>query len=190
MLLVAVHCALYIAVRVLRTVLGLAEAGLPEPVRFIDATLARCRPQPSVGDGGSDMITRDHPVQISDPPGVALAASYSHVSHAGDFVHVAGQIAKDETGGWVGIGDAGAQARQVYINIGRCLACVGATARDVVKINTILVDRADRDAVTFVRLAFFGDHRPPHSGIIASLGSPEVRVEVEVIAYVPAERRR
>lgn len=136
------------------------------------------------------MTKREKPVQIIDPPGVHPAISYSHVAAAGDFVHVAGQIAKDETGGWVGIGDAGAQARQVYINIGRCLASVGATARDVVKINTILVDSADRDAVTAVRIAFFGDHRPPHTGIIANLGSPEARVEVEVIAYVPVERRR
>ncbi len=132
------------------------------------------------------MTSTNGPLTLVDPPDVAPATSYSHVSRAGDFVFVAGQIAKDETGAWVGLGDAGAQARQVYVNIGRCLASVGATARDVVKINTILVDRADRDAVTAARLAFFGDHRPPHTGIIiAGLGSPEVRVEVEVIAYLP-----
>jgi enamine deaminase RidA (YjgF/YER057c/UK114 family) len=125
--------------------------------------------------------------ELIDPPDVAPASTYSHVSRAGDFIFVAGQIAKDEAGRWVGLGDAGAQARQVYVNIGRCLASAGATPLDVVKINTILVDRADRDAVTAERLAFFGDHRPPHTGIIiAGLGSPEVRVEVEVIAYVPA----
>jgi len=85
-----------------------------------------------------------------------------------------------------GLGDAGAQARQVYRNIGRCLAAVGATPQDVVKIHTILVDRADRDAVTAERLAFFGAHRPPHTGIIVvGLGSPEVRVEVEVVAWLP-----
>ena len=54
------------------------------------------------------MTTRDHPVQIIDPPGVAPATSYSHVSRAGDFVHVAGQIAKDETGTWVGNEKVGA----------------------------------------------------------------------------------
>lgn len=125
-------------------------------------------------------------IELIHPTGVAPATTYEHVSRAGDFVFVAGQIAKDEAGNWVGLGDAGAQARQVYANVGRCLASVGATPRDVVKINTILVDRADRDAVTAARLAFFGDHRPPHTGIIiAGLGSPEVRVEVEVIAYVP-----
>ena len=129
-------------------------------------------------------------VSTIDPAGVAPATSYSHVSRAGDFVFVAGQIAKDGNGSWTGLGDASAQARQVYVNIARCLESAGATARDVVKINTILVDRADRDAVTAARLAFFGDHRPPHTGIIAALGSPEVLVEVEVIAYVPQEKFR
>ena len=123
---------------------------------------------------------------IIDPAGVTEATSYSHVSRAGDFIYVAGQISKDSAGNWVGLGDAGAQARQVYRNIGLCLGSAGASARDVVKINTILVDRADRDAITAERLAFFGEHRPPHTGIIiAGLGSPEVLVEVEVIAYLP-----
>jgi 2-iminobutanoate/2-iminopropanoate deaminase len=127
-------------------------------------------------------------IALSSPKGVAPAATYEHVARAGDFVFVAGQIAKDAAGNWVGLGDAGAQARQVYANIGRILASVGATPRDVVKINTILTDRADRDAVTPVRLGFFGAHRPPHTGIIAGLGSPEVRIEVEVIAYAPKRR--
>jgi enamine deaminase RidA (YjgF/YER057c/UK114 family) len=129
-------------------------------------------------------------IALINPPGVAPATSYDHVCRAGDFVFVAGQVARDEHGNWVGLGDAGAQARQVYVNIGRCLASVGARPHDVVKINTILVDRADRDAVTGARLAFFGDHRPPHTGIIITgLGSPEVRVEVEVIAYLPQRQR-
>lgn len=129
------------------------------------------------------------PILLSSPPDVAPAATYEHAARAGDFVFVAGQIAKDEEGRWVGLGDGAAQARQVYRNIERVLAHMGATPRDVVKINTILVDRADGPAVTAARLAFFGDHRPPHTGIvITGLGSPEVRVEVEVVAYAPLSR--
>ena len=125
--------------------------------------------------------------RLIDPPGVAPAASYAHVCRAGDFVFVAGQIAKDEAGNWVGLGDATAQARQVYANIGAILAHLGATPADVAKVNTILVDRADRFAVTAVREEFFGAHRPPHTGVIvAGLGSPEVRVEVELVLYLPA----
>ena len=89
----------------------------------------------------------------------------------------------------MGLGDAGAQAEQVYRNIGRILAHMGAGPEHVVKITTMMVDREDRDAVTAARLAFFGDHRPPHTGmIIQGLGSPEVRVEVEVIAYLGQAR--
>ena len=128
-------------------------------------------------------------VRLSSPPDVARATTYEHAARAGDFIFVAGQVARDENNQWVGLGDAGRQAAQVYRNIGRILADVGAKPTDVVKINTILVDRNDRDAVTTERLKFFGDHRPPHTGIIVyGLGSPEVKVEVEVIAYVPTKR--
>ena len=125
-------------------------------------------------------------IQLSSPPDVARASTYEHAARAGDFIFVAGQVARDENNEWVGINDAGLQAAQVYRNIGRVLAHMRASPSDVVKIHTIMVDRGDRDAVTAERLKFFGDHRPPHTGVIvAGLGSPEVRVEVEVTVYLP-----
>jgi enamine deaminase RidA (YjgF/YER057c/UK114 family) len=125
-------------------------------------------------------------IQLASPQDVARASTYEHAARAGDFLYVAGQVARDENNNWVGIGDAGRQAEQVYRNIGRILAHFGATPADVVKINTIMTDRSDRDAITAQRLNFFGDHRPPHTGVIVTgLGSPEVKVEVEVIAYCP-----
>lgn len=125
---------------------------------------------------------------LTSPPDVFPAANYEHVSIAGDFAYVAGQVARDEAGNWVGLGDAGAQAAQVYRNIGRILAHIGATPQDVVKIMVFLTDRADAPAISAERKKFFGDHRPPHSGIIiGGLGSPEVKVEVEVIAYLPRQ---
>lgn len=128
-------------------------------------------------------------ITLASPSGVSPAPTYEHGARCGDFIYVAGQVARDEHGNWVGIGDARAQAEQVYKNIGRILAHFGAGPEHVVKINAIMVDRADRDAVTEPRLAFFGDHRPPHTGIvIAGLGSPEVRIEVEVVAYLPQDR--
>lgn len=129
-------------------------------------------------------------IEISNSPDVAPGLTYSHAARAGDFIFLAGQIAKDENGEWVG-GDATNQARQVYRNIDRILAHMGATRRDVVKVNTILVDWNDKDAVTAVRLDYFGDHRPPHTGVVvAALGFPEIRMEVEVIAYVPQTGER
>ena len=131
----------------------------------------------------------DTGIRLSSPTDVALASSYEHCAQCGDFLFMAGQVSRDAEGQWVGLGDAGAQAEQVYRNISRILAHMGAGPEHVVKITTMMVDREDRDAVTAARLAFFGDHRPPHTGmIIQGLGSPEVRVEVEVVAYLGQAR--
>ncbi len=118
--------------------------------------------------------------------GVHQTPSYVHAIRAGNTLYLAGQVARDEHGDLIGAGDAAAQARQVYKNLGRVLAAVGADWSHVVKITTYLVDRADSQAVSAVRFEHFGDHRPPHTGVIvAGLGSPEVCVEVEVIAVLP-----
>lgn len=125
-------------------------------------------------------------IVLASPPDVFPAANYEHISIAGDFAYVAGQVARDQDGNLVGIGDAGVQAAQVYRNIGRILAHIGAMPQDVVKIMVFLTDRADSAAISAERKKFFGDHRPPHTGlVIGGLGSPEVKVEVEVIVYLP-----
>lgn len=163
---------------------ALAEASPRDPdSRFDPALLNRERTSPMQSTDPATGIT------LASPPDVARASTYEHASRCGDFIFVAGQVARDENNNWVGIGDARAQAVQVYKNIGRVLAQFGAGPEHVVKINAIMVDRNDRDAVTEPRLAFFGDHRPPHTGIvIAGLGSPEVKIEVEVVAYLPRDR--
>jgi 2-iminobutanoate/2-iminopropanoate deaminase len=117
------------------------------------------------------------------PPGMYVPSSYSHGMWAGDTLYVAGQVARDAEGMLVGPDDAIAQVRQVYDNLGRVLAAAGLEPADVVKVTTYLVDPHDSRVVTEERLRFFGEHRPPHTGlVVAALGSPEVRLEVEVVA--------
>lgn len=128
-------------------------------------------------------------VVLSSPKDVFPGVNYEHASRAGDLIFLAGQIAQDENGNWGAPDDPYKQAQQIYRNIDRVLAHVGATRRDVVKVNTILIDGNDREAVTRARLEYFGDHRPPHTGVIvAALSWPEIRIEVEVIAYAPIEK--
>jgi 2-iminobutanoate/2-iminopropanoate deaminase len=125
--------------------------------------------------------------QSIQPEGIYQPSSYNHAMRAGNTIYVAGQVARDANGILVAPNDAAGQARQVYYNLGRVLEACGATVENVVKITTYLVDGADSKAVTDVRLGFFGAHRPPHTGlIVAGLGSPEVRLEVEVIVVLPA----
>jgi 2-iminobutanoate/2-iminopropanoate deaminase len=120
-----------------------------------------------------------------EPDGIYRPASYAHAIRAGDTVYVAGQVARDAAGDLVGPHDAAAQAAQVYANLGAVLTAAGARPDHVVKVTTYLVDPADGAAATAARLAFFGTHRPPHTGlVVAALGGPEVRLEVEVVAVL------
>ena len=123
--------------------------------------------------------------QLIQPEGIYKPATYSHAMRVGNTIYVAGQVARDINGNLVAPNDAAGQARQVYHNLGRVLEAAGAKPEHVVKLTTYLVDPADSKAVSEVRLEFFGDHRPPHTGlIVAALGGPEVKVEVEVIAVL------
>lgn len=123
--------------------------------------------------------------EIIRPDGMYTTPSYNHGLRAGNTLYLAGQVARDENGAVVGK-DATTQARQVYANIGRVLAAAGARWTDIVKITTYLVNRADSQAVSAVRFEHLGDHRPPHTGlIVAGLGSPDLLLEVDVVAVLP-----
>jgi 2-iminobutanoate/2-iminopropanoate deaminase len=123
--------------------------------------------------------------QTIQPPNIYQPATYNHGMLVGNTLYVAGQVARDANGVLVAPFDAAKQAKQVYHNLGAVLAAAGARPENVVKITTYLVSPEDSKAVSDVRLEFFGQHRPPHTGlIVASLGSPEIRLEVEVIAVL------
>ncbi|CAM5690311.1 RidA family protein [Streptomyces purpurascens] len=125
--------------------------------------------------------------RIPAPDGVAAAAQYSHVvMGTGHFVAVAGQLALDERGGLVGEGDPAAQARQVFENLGRCLAAAGATFDDVVKLTYFVTDMAHMPAIRAARAEHIPDDRLPAASAVrvAGLVRPEFLMEVEAFAVV------
>jgi len=126
----------------------------------------------------------DTPHTTIEPAGIYRPATYAHAIRAGDTLYVAGQVARDANGALVGPNDGVAQARQVYANLAAVLAAAGARPEHVVKVTTYLVDPADGAAATAERLAYFGDHRPAHTGLIVAALGPDVRLEVEVIAVL------
>ncbi|MFE7170545.1 RidA family protein [Streptomyces sp. NPDC057616] len=127
------------------------------------------------------------PTRISAPDGVFPAAQYSHVvMGTGRFVAIAGQLALDEDGKLVGEHDAGAQARQVFENLRRCLAAAGATFDDVVKLTYFVTDMAHMPAIREARAAHIPDDRLPAASAVqvAALIRPEFLVEIEAFAVV------
>ncbi|NXY99609.1 RidA family protein [Streptomyces sp. BR123] len=137
-------------------------------------------------------MTDHHLTRIAAPEGVAPASGYTHVVlGTGTFVAVSGQCAFDEEGGVVGAGDPGAQARQVFENLRRCLAAAGAGFDDVVKLTYFLTDMAHLPALRAARDAVIAPDRLPASSAVqvAALVHPDLLMEVEAFAVVPEPAR-
>jgi 2-iminobutanoate/2-iminopropanoate deaminase len=110
---------------------------------------------------------------------------YTDAVRAGDLLFVSGCVSVDADGNVVGIGDVVAQARQVFANIGLCLAPAGASFADVVKVTTFLTDIDDRARIDPVRQEVFGDARPASTLVeVSKLVLPEFLIEVEAVAVV------
>jgi enamine deaminase RidA (YjgF/YER057c/UK114 family) len=66
-----------------------------------------------------------------NPPDLPGPSTYTHVVVAAGarLVFIAGQEPEDSHGNLIGHGDLAAQARQVFANLGRALACSAGTSQ-------------------------------------------------------------
>ena len=120
------------------------------------------------------------------PPGINANPAFSPGVQVGDLLYVSGQVAQDGEGNTVGIGDAGAQTRQIMSRIQTIVEAAGATMQDVVKITTFIVNIDDYPAFSQVRSETFPTDPPASSTVVvAGLVRPEFLVEVEAVVRVP-----
>ncbi|MFC4049787.1 RidA family protein [Actinomadura syzygii] len=135
------------------------------------------------------MVRRWSPGEIGPPVG-----QYSHLASvpaSAELLFISGQIGALPDGSLAGPG-AAEQAAQIYANIGALLAAAGSGPAHLVRLFTMVAGRehlADsrrgRDA-TFADWFPDGDW-PAHSLIVVdALAAPEILVEVEAVAVVPA----
>jgi 2-iminobutanoate/2-iminopropanoate deaminase len=122
-------------------------------------------------------------------PGTTVPPAYGAFSHAvtaGDFVFVAGQIARHPTGEFAG-GDVASQTARAIAIVADILGHLELSLRDVVRCTVYLSDIADFATMNEVYAKAFGPNFPARS-------TPQVqmpfgaRVGLEVTAYRGSRR--
>ena len=126
-------------------------------------------------------------LECINPEDLPTPSTYTQVVVAtgSRLVFVAGQEPEDEHGSLVGVGDLGAQAQQVFANLGRALAAAGARPDQVTKLTIYVVGhrREYLPVIEQARVALFANHKPADALIgVQTLSNPEYLIEVDAIA--------
>jgi 2-iminobutanoate/2-iminopropanoate deaminase len=127
-----------------------------------------------------------HAIQRITPAGVPEPRGpYSPAVRAGGFIFVAGQGPVDPETNQFSYGDIGHETRVVLQNIQRILEGCGAGMADVVKCSVFLFDGRDFGAMNEVYAEFFGQNKPARTTVEAKFANPQMKVEIDCIAYKP-----
>lgn len=133
------------------------------------------------------------PVQLINPEGLPQPEHYvqAAVATGSRTVYLSGQVARDADGNPVGAGDLAAQVEQAYSNVATALAAVGGGFDDVAKLTVYVVDWSEDKlaalgaGVARVAERLGVDPRKPITLLgVASLGEPDLLVEVEAVAVL------
>ncbi len=111
---------------------------------------------------------------------------YSHIVEVrgGRTLYIAGQLSLDQNGKLIGPGDFRTQVKQVFENLKTRLEEVGASFKDVVKLNYYLTDASDLQALRETRDSYVNTESPPASTLVVvkQLVREEFLIEIEAIA--------
>jgi len=126
------------------------------------------------------MIDRITPTGIPTPRG-----PYSPAVRAGDFIFVAGQGPIDPETNQFSFGDIRHETRIVLENISRILEACGASMADVVKCSVFLGDGGDFAGMNEIYSLYFDGHKPARTTVACRFAVPEMKVEIDCIAWKP-----
>jgi enamine deaminase RidA (YjgF/YER057c/UK114 family) len=123
--------------------------------------------------------------ELRTPPGVFSHATA--VAATGRLVFVSGMTARRADGTIAGIGDVGAQTRQVCENLTAALRAAGGTLDDVCRVDVFVRNMEDFAAIHEVRREYFRPPLPASTMVeVAKLAAPEYLIEINAIAVLPA----
>ena len=129
-------------------------------------------------------------IEFLNPPQLCPTSGWTHVVSAtgGKTIHVSGQVALNEKGEVVGVGDLRAQTEQAFHNVALALTAAGATFRDVVKTSLFVVGLKPEHVpiIRAVRHRHVSAEHPPASTLVgvSALVGPDWLIEIEAVAVI------
>jgi enamine deaminase RidA (YjgF/YER057c/UK114 family) len=132
-------------------------------------------------------------IRFINPDTLAKPPSYTQVVEVSGpcrTVYISGQLGTDLDNNVVR--DFRVQAVQVFDNLTAALAAVGATFKDVVKVNSYLADIAHLPILREVRAGYLNAQALPASTTISvsAFARPAALLEIEAIAILPLAASR
>ncbi len=124
------------------------------------------------------MIERLQPAGFPSPT-VPLSPGTS----AGGFVFVSGQTATSEDGR-VYIGDFTQEVESALDNVATVLQAAGASWQDVVRVGAYLSNATLFPPFNEIYARRVGSAPPARTTVVLAFGHPDVRVEIDAIAYL------
>jgi 2-iminobutanoate/2-iminopropanoate deaminase len=132
----------------------------------------------------SDTVARENifPAGLSKPTGHWTTVT---AARPGKLVFVSGLTAKNERGEIVGVGDIGAQTRQVCENLQAAMRAAGGTLADVVRVDVFVKEMTGFKEIHEARREYFGAN-PPASTMVAisAFTHPDMLIEINAIGVL------
>ena len=114
----------------------------------------------------------------------AAVGPYSQAMRAGDMLFVSGQIPFVPATMKLVSEDIKEQTRQSLENVKAILEEAGASLNDVVKAGVFIKDMNEFGAINEVYAEYFSENKPARACVEVARLPLDVRVEIEVIAYL------
>lgn len=132
------------------------------------------------------MSEREPRVRTSEAEYVSLpgmsSSPLSGASVLNGVIYTSGQVGRDPETGRIAA-DFGGQIHSAFANLQRVLEASGGSLATVLKTTVFLTDQQDFAAMNELYSAYFPREKPARSTIITGLAHPDLRFEIEAIAY-------
>ncbi len=133
---------------------------------------------------GQEQISKKKRI-YSPHVGEAPPKRWSNALLAGDFLFISGQVSRAKDGVTIEGRGEYEQAKIIFTKIKNLVEAAGGHMQDVVKVTIFVVNIKQNKEVWRAREEFFEGDFPASTLVqVAALGSPEVLLEIEAIAWI------